>query len=349
MISYTMNRSGLNRYLPWVGTCLFLVGILSGCAGIKKPDEGISAGLADKTEGMFDNEKSPEIKIREYLLSPGDEIKINVFPQEDFTRRLIIPLEGYIFYPLLGEIKVEGKSIKELREIILNGLSSYRKSYLMPGDEISIAIYRHAELSRRLIIPPEGYFFYPLVGEIKVEGKNLKQVREIIAAKLSKYIVNPQVEVALVSTEVPKMIVDPQVSIEVVGFGGQKIFVLGEVKSPGVFLADGQIGVLEAITKAGGPTLDAKQESILLIRGGMNNPKPELITLNLKNFWEEGGALSNIILKRDDVIYVPRTFISNVDRFFQHLAIALTPLYTLERGIYTGQLLERGVGATPSP
>ncbi|MBI5789575.1 MAG: polysaccharide biosynthesis/export family protein [Candidatus Schekmanbacteria bacterium] len=293
-------------------------------------------------------------------LLPGDEISITVSQQEKFNREFVIPPDGYIFYPMAGEIKAEGKSCKELRQVIVTELSKYKKYYLMPGDEISITVYDNEKLNRKLIIPPEGIIFYPLVGEIEIQGKNLKQVREAISAGLLKHIVNPQVEVNLVSSELPKIIVDPQVavdikkatnlkriadpqvSIEVVNFSGQKIFVLGEVSSPGVYLADGHTDVLEAISQAGGMTLNAREDSILLVRGGMNNPSRELITFNIDEAFEENTPLSDIPLKRGDIVFVPRTFIADVDRFFTHLSTIISPLLTLESAIYIGQQMEGG-------
>jgi polysaccharide export outer membrane protein len=348
----SVNATRQKNYLgvvPRVGTSLLLISILlGGCAGMRQVGKGATAespaGLTNKAGETSAAEGTPEVKIREYILSPGDEINITVFPQEELNRQLTIPPDGHIFYPLIGEIDTRGKSLRELREIILNGLSNYKKSYLVPGDEISITVYRNEELDRQFIIPPEGYIFYPLAGRIQVKGKNLEQVRETIAAKLSRYIVNPQVEVDLVNTEALKIVVDPQVSIGVVGFGGQKVFVLGEVNRPGVFLADGNMGVIEAISAAGGFTLDAKQESILLIRGGMDKSKPELITLNLENFLGGGALVRETVLQRGDIVYVPRTFISNVDRFFQHLSTIISPILSLESGIYIGQQMEGGKG-----
>ncbi len=325
------------------GIVLFFMAVLlplAGCGGIEKTNLGAA------TDPQVERLSANDVRIREYQLSPGDEINITVFPQAELNRRLTIPPDGNISYPLLGEIAVKGKNLKELREIILSGLLSYRKADLVSGDEVSITVYRHEELSRRFIIPAEGYAFYPLVGEVELQGKSLKQIRETLGARLAKYIKNPQVEVNLVNTQLPKVVVDPQVSIEVLGFGGQKVFVLGEVRTPGVYLADGSTGVIEAIAAAGSFTLDAEQGSILLIRGGMDTPKPELITLNMEDYLKGDSLIRNINLQGGDIIYVSRSFISNVDRFFEHLYVIVRPLLALESGIYIGQQMEGGVKGT---
>ncbi|MBI4710123.1 MAG: SLBB domain-containing protein [Nitrospirae bacterium] len=116
------------------------------------------------------------------------------------------------------------------------------------------------------------------------------------------------------------------------------IIVLGEVRTPGFFQIETSMTVLEAVSRAGGFTLDGKKKSVLLIRGGLKTP--QLITLNLEKALSKGDLAQNIQLQRDDIVYVPRTYISNVDRFFGHLATIISPLYTLESGFYTGQGIE---------
>ncbi len=304
------------------------------------------------TKGLSEYKKQP--------ILPGDEISINVYGHDELNRKLIIPPDGFIFYPLVGEIDTKEKSLKELREIIVNGLSRYRKHYLVPGDDISIIVYRYDELNRKLIIPPDGFIFYPLVGEIDTKEKSLKELRGIIVNGLSKsfkdpqvsvniirfgglkIVVDPQVSVDIVKMSNPKRIIDPQVSVEVTFFGGQKIFVLGEINRSGVFLADGHMNVIEAISMAGGFTLDAKQNSILLIRKRIDKPKPELVVVDIGKFLQEGDMSQNPILQKGDIVYVPRTFIADVDRFFGHLSNIVRPLLDITRGYWLGQNIEVG-------
>ena len=50
--------------------------------------------------------------------------------------------------------------------------------HLSPGDEIKVSVYKHDELSRTVKIPPDGRFFYPLVGEVDTTGMSLRQLRD---------------------------------------------------------------------------------------------------------------------------------------------------------------------------
>ena len=316
---------------------IFLFFAVTGCA----THQYASKGTLEHTEGVSatgEKDVVPKVHVREYFLSPGDEIFITVLEHNEMSRRFIIPPDSRLFYPFIGEIDVKDKTISQVREAIRNGLSNYKELKVNPGDEISIIVYRNEELNRKLIIHPDNLFFYPLVGEVDTLNKTPAQIREFITTKLSKYIVDPQVSVDIISSKRPKIIIDPQVSVEVVALSGQKIFVLGEVNRPGVFIADSGIDLVEAISRAGGFTLDGRQETVMLIRGGLE--RPELALYNITEFFNGTDLTQNIPLQKGDIIYVPASTIANVDRFFKHLAVIINPVVTLETGIALAPAVE---------
>jgi polysaccharide export outer membrane protein len=200
---------------------------------------------------------------------------------------------------------------------------------LGPGDEIEITVYRHDDLKRTIQIDPSGIITYPLVGDIKAAGLSIFQLRDKIRDGLSKYIINPQVSIAVTAVQ------------------SQKIIVLGEVNSPGLFSLDSPMTVLEAMSQAGGFTVDAKRKNVLLIRGGLENPK--LVKLNLDDALNKGDLSQNIYLQNGDIIYVPATFIANVSRFFEHLSKIISPIVSMESGYFIGQQIESGGRAVVAP
>ena len=191
---------------------------------------------------------------------------------------------------------------------------------LGPGDKVEIAVYRHDELNKTLWIGPSGKIIYPLVGDIQAAGLSIFQLRDEIRDGLSKYIINPRVGISVTSVQ------------------SQKVVVLGEVSNPGFFSLSRPLNVLEAISTAGGFTLDAKQNSVLLIRGGLDRPK--LKTLDLKKALKKGDLTFNVALQGGDIVYVPASFIAQVDRFFEHLTNILRPIVTLEHGIVLEPMVE---------
>lgn len=199
---------------------------------------------------------------------------------------------------------------------------------LGPWDKIEIVVYRHDDLKRSAQIDKTGRIHYPLVGDLQAAGLSIFQLRDRIRDGLSKYIVDPQVSVGITSVQ------------------SQKVIVLGEVRTPGFFQIDTSLTALEAISRAGGFTNDGKKKSVLLIRGGMK--KPDLLTLNLERALKDGDLTQNLALQNGDIIYVSKTFIANVDRFFNHLSTILSPILSMESGYFIGQQIIDKQGSSVS-
>ena len=62
---------------------------------------------------------------------------------------------------------------------------------------------------------------------------------------------------------------------------------------------------------SGGFTSDAVVSSVILIRGGLMKPKGR--RLNLTRAIDRGDYRQNVALQSEDIIYVPKKFISNVN------------------------------------
>ena len=97
-------------------------------------------------------------------------------------------------------------------------------------------------------VDADGNIIFPILGKIKVEGKSLKQISDMIADMISD----------------GGYIRDPQVSIEFLNF---KYTVLGAVSGRGTFTVDGdRITILEAIAKAGDLQPRARLDRVTVIR-----------------------------------------------------------------------------------
>jgi polysaccharide export outer membrane protein len=185
------------------------------------------------------------------------------------------------------------------------------------GDEITINVWRNEDLNRTILIDPSGNIYLPLAGKVEASGLTISQLREKITLRLSKYIINPQVDINVSSLK------------------SQKVHILGEVKSPGTFTLDQKMLAWEAISQAGGFTTDANQKEVLLVRN--ENGAARVTALNIHDMLKTGKIDQDIYLRSGDVIYVAPTFIANLDRFMQRFNNIISPFVTLERGIILGQ------------
>ena len=163
------------------------------------------------------------------------------------------------------------------------------------GDVLYISVWENADMDQEVVVRPDGRISFPLVGDVVARGRTIVELDGTLTEALKEYI---------------RM---PEVSISIRRLGGSKVIVLGEVGRPGVYAVSGSKTVLEAVALAGGFREDAVVNSIVLIRGGFQNP--QIQRLNLKQPLLRGRDLAqNVTLQSEDIIFVPRTFIADVSR-----------------------------------
>lgn len=213
-------------------------------------------------------------------------------------------LAGCASAPVKVDEKEEKPPIEEVRisEFILG-----------PGDTVDITIYRNDDLHRTLKIDTSGKIMFPLIGDVQAGGMSIFKLRDDMTARLSKYLK------------------DPQITINVSTVQSQKVMVLGQVNSPGVFTVDSSVTMMEAIAKAGGATLDAKLENVLLIRRA--GEKAEVKSVNISSLFAGNANAENGLIHGGDIVYVPSVTIADVSWYFSHLGKILSPVVNLESGI----------------
>ena len=156
---------------------------------------------------------------------------------------------------------------------------------LGPEDAIEISVWKEPDLTKQLVVRPDGKITYPLVGEIQAAGLTVKELQEEISKRLAKFVTDANVTVILLKTQY------------------YKIFVTGKVNKPGDFVVGRPIDVMQAISMAGGLTPFASPKSIVVLRrqGG----KDEVFPFNYKNVSRGISLEQNRILLPGDVVVVP--------------------------------------------
>lgn len=251
----------------------------------------------------------------EYYIDTGDVLDISVWQVPDLSRpEVIVRPDGKISYPLVGDIKAKGFSLTQLDDVITEKLKAYVKNpevsimvRRLPGGEIGKVTLR-SDLSRsEVIVRPDGKVPYPLIGDINAEGLTFTQLDDIVTEKLKPYVRNPEV------------------SIMMKKFGEQtnKVILLGEIGGPGVYRFNVPPSIIEAVASAGGYTKYAVLNSIMVIRGDIRT-KPEVIRVNLAQIIKTGRLTQNIALRPNDIVYVPRSFIGNVNTFLEIIQPAIS-------------------------
>ena len=154
-----------------------------------------------------------------------------------------------------------------------------------PEDVLYIHTWKEEALSRTVPVRMDGKISIPLINEVQAAGLTPLQLREILIEKFKKYIDNPNISVIVVEAN------------------SFKVYISGEVRTPGMYRIRSETSLLQLIPMAGGFTDWANQKKILIIRN--ENGKEKRIRVNYKKIVDGKDPISNSILKPGDTIIVP--------------------------------------------
>lgn len=203
-----------------------------------------------------------------------------------------------------------------------------------PADVLNINVWQHPEFSPRdttnqmamlpstqgaagkegYLVNNHGYIYFPLVGNVRVAGKTVEQIRLIISHQLRKYVNHPEL------------------NVRVSDFRGRKIYIFGEINKPGFIpITDQPLSITDAISLAGSldPTA-ADPEHIYVIRGNIDFPK--IYWLNART--PDALLLAeHFVLQPGDIVYVSSATATRWNRVLNQL------LPTIQTVWYTGAIV----------
>ena len=159
-------------------------------------------------------------------------------------------------------------------------------SYLIgPGDVLDIAVWRDENLTRSCVVRPDGFISFPLIGNVRAAGKTASQLKSEMESRLVRYV--PGVNLSFDIKQVNSLI----------------IYVIGRVNSPGRFVLNTDVDVLQALAMAGGLNVFAKRNDIKIFRQGID--ETTLYPFEYDQVVEGKRLEQNIHLKRGDVVVIP--------------------------------------------
>jgi polysaccharide export outer membrane protein len=154
-----------------------------------------------------------------------------------------------------------------------------------PGDVLEISVWREEDLQKQVLVRPDGYFSFPLTGDIRAAGQTIEQIRGTITARVGRYVPDPVVSVA---------ILEPR---------GARVYVIGQVNRPGEFPINRYVDVIQALTMAGGTTPFAQLDNIKILR--REGEAQMAIPFAYSDVAAGKRLQQNIILKPGDTVLVP--------------------------------------------
>ena len=183
----------------------------------------------------------------------------------------------------------EDRDASALSEALKAAQAAQSRYTIAPDDVIEVAVYQDHNLNVRAHVDADGQVSVPLAGPVRVAGETVSQAQDSIAARLSKYVVNPQVTISVDSR------------------GSKELYVLGEVQKPGAYPLppSAQVTVLQAVTNAGGFTKMAAPKRAHVLR--YVDGKSVDYKIDLKTLIRQGDREKDMILEPNDVVYIPES------------------------------------------
>ena len=153
---------------------------------------------------------------------------------------------------------------------------------IKPGDSLGVNVLGEPDLTKRVVVDPQGGVTLPLINGIHIAGLTTTKASDEIKNQLKRFLKNPIVNVELV--ELAKMLVT----------------ISGEVKNPGIYQMTGEARLMDAITMAGGYTLSSD-----LTKVAVSHASGTATTVDLSKFLVSGDPGANVIISVGDTIVVP--------------------------------------------
>lgn len=185
-----------------------------------------------------------------------------------------------------------------------NDAPSYR---IYPGDTLELTVLTAPELSGSLEVAPDGRISPPLAGEIMVADLSVEQAERALEAALAAQLREPDLE------------------LRATAFGSQRIFVGGEVGQPGVYDLPAGAGALEGVLIAGGFQETAASRHVVVVRRTQQGGAM-LRVVDVTAGLQRAEDADPVVLQRNDVVFVPRSTIAEVNLFIQQYVRDASPV-----------------------
>lgn len=243
---------------------------------------------------------SPQVS-KDYALGPGDVIRITVYQNQDLTLETRINDDGTISYPLLGSVKLSGRTVIDAEKTLASGL---KEGNFVKQPQVSILLVTAAanQVSVLGMVNKPGR--YPVIASNNKLSEIMAMAGGIIPGSGSDIVVvsgTRDGQAFRKEIDFTKVFASSGSEVDFELRNGDTIWVdrapqvymYGEVQRPGAQVLQRGTTVLQALANAGGLTLRGTQRGIKVHRRDEATGQVTVIEPGL-----------NDMLKPNDIIYI---------------------------------------------
>lgn len=313
---------------PCAAILLVLFVLLAGCAA---PPRALPPGYTAERDTREFEAATPELLrvfesalTREYQLGPGDVVEIVAPVYPEIAGEQVISPEGQMTVYPVGAVQVGGLTRGEAEKRLTESLGRYFnplsmtlrvKSYennqvLVLGKVTTPGIVKFKSRPNLLEALARAGAFPASAQERRmsrcdiIRGKD--QILRVSIDEMLRGGGSASRNLDLASNDIVYVPENEE----------NNVYVMGQVARPGAFEIKNSMSLLNAVMLAGGPTEDAVTDGVLLVRdrGGKES---EPLKVSLNQMVDSADFAANVILARNDIIYVPRRGIATINYYLR--------------------------------
>ncbi len=240
-----------------------------------------------------------------------------------------LALGAVLAVALVGCVKMSGQSGRSASQVSDAPATHQHRQQLVStvyqlgtADQLDIRVYRHPELTQQVVIASDGTFVFPRIGVVRAVGLTITRLEK----ELTQRLVDTELEA-------------PRVAVSVTEYHNRHVYVLGAVKSPGVYTLPAEMSLQALIATANGPTNEAAHY-ILVVRGESHQDRDGRhvkvrhleslpgIRVDLNKLLA-GEVDRNVHLHSGDLVYIPRRVFYFAGRNVGQLGLTSEPVELL--------------------
>jgi len=220
------------------------------------------------------------------------------------TNVLIIIL--LIFLSACNDTVIKNPSIIAYPDTLTHPLpqNEYR---INVGDELEIKFFYNPDLNENITVRPDGRITLQLVHDVMAAGLTSAELTTILTDRYS--------------TEIKK----PEIAVIVRSFSAQRVYIDGEVNTPGMLDLIKPLTVLQSISLAGGLKDTARTGEVIVIRRQTEN-KLQIIPVNLEMAINGTDLRQDVFLTPYDIVFVPKSPIANLNQWVDQYVHKIIPI-----------------------
>ncbi|MCI4624827.1 MAG: polysaccharide biosynthesis/export family protein [Candidatus Magnetoovum sp. WYHC-5] len=249
-------------------------------------------------------------KKDDFKIEIDNTVTVKFVHAPELNETQVVRPDGYITLPIIGDVLVLGKTVQVFTEELKG---KYAKVLVNPSLYVVVPEFRsrirdlrqdlHTAprgLSRLVTVRPDGYVTFPMVGEVFVANRTIKEVNEDINNRYGSIYSGLHVNLFLEKSQ------------------GFFVYVFGEVKKPGVYELKKPINIIEAITLAEGTLSSAKLSDILVIR--KKSDKVIATKYDANKLVSLNKDAKMIMILPNDLVYVPKKMITELAELMRDIS-----------------------------